>query len=179
MIYPSQAPREGFFVLYHIHRPDPTHPRVHITSSMADTETPISPVTGNKPELTVSAASVDVNPQEPVELDSTPASPEQVLAMRRGSKGDGLTQLSAEERQVCFWIRAMIIPPLITVCRNGRSLWPSARAIQQFWYVFTWGMRLWRPQHLPNMPCAKVDVPQTPNSEEFGKSESAEGKVSK
>ncbi|KAK3046579.1 hypothetical protein LTR09_011927 [Extremus antarcticus] len=64
---------------------------------MADTATPVSPVSGSKhPELTLSAASVDVN-TEPVELDATPTSPER-LRERRGSKADGLMQLSAEER---------------------------------------------------------------------------------
>jgi hypothetical protein len=43
---------------------------VVLLRNMADTETPISPVTANKPELTLSAASVEVN-SEPVELDST------------------------------------------------------------------------------------------------------------
>lgn len=67
--------------------------------AMADTATPVSPVSGSKhPELTLSAASVDVN-TEPVELDATPTSPER-LRERRGSKADGLMQLSAEERDV-------------------------------------------------------------------------------
>lgn len=72
---------------------------------MADSnQTPISPVReANKPELTFSAASVEVN-QEPVELDSTPVQDHAQLQQsgRRGSKAAALEGLSAEERVVCF-----------------------------------------------------------------------------
>jgi hypothetical protein len=65
---------------------------------MADaSETPISPVTMSKPELTISAPAVN---EEPVELDSTPASPEKVRLGRRGSKTEVLGDLSPEEREV-------------------------------------------------------------------------------
>lgn len=67
---------------------------------MADTDYPISPVTANKPELTLSGTTVDVNPEAPVELDSTPTSPEHLARNRRGSKGEVLTQLTPEEREV-------------------------------------------------------------------------------
>jgi hypothetical protein len=65
---------------------------------MADaSETPISPVTASKPELTISAPAVN---EEPVELDSTPTSPEKVRLGRRGSKTEVLADLSPEEREV-------------------------------------------------------------------------------
>lgn len=60
---------------------------------MADTQgTPVSPVGVNKPEISVSAASIN---NEPVELDSTPTSPEE-QRRRRGSKDD----VSPEEKEV-------------------------------------------------------------------------------
>lgn len=62
---------------------------------MAET-TPISPVGVTKPELTVSAASIN---NEPVELDSTPTSPEKTREGRRGSKVDAL-DLSPQEQEV-------------------------------------------------------------------------------
>ena len=65
---------------------------------MADTsETPISPVTASKPELTISAPAVN---DEPVELDATPTSPEKVRSGRRGSKAEALTDLDPEESEV-------------------------------------------------------------------------------
>lgn len=62
---------------------------------MANTEaTPISPVdAANKPEISISAAPVN---NEPVELDSTPTSPEE-QRRRRGSKEENV---SAEEQEV-------------------------------------------------------------------------------
>lgn len=69
----------------------------------------------NKPELTVSAASIN---NEPIELDSTPLSPDEVRLARRGSKAEALAALDAEkglssaEREVSrtaqpgLWIRA-------------------------------------------------------------------------
>ena len=60
-------------------------------------ETPISPVGVSKPELTISSPAVN---DEPVELDGTPTSPEKAKVGRRGSKGEGLADLSPEEREV-------------------------------------------------------------------------------
>jgi hypothetical protein len=60
-------------------------------------ETPISPVTDSKPELTISAPSINA---EPVELDSTPASPENVRNGRRASKPEALEELSPKEKEV-------------------------------------------------------------------------------
>jgi len=56
---------------------------------------PISPVTASRPELTISAASVNA---EPVELDGTPTSPERArtIASRRGSRPTNL-ELTEEE----------------------------------------------------------------------------------
>ncbi|KAK3714667.1 hypothetical protein LTR37_007647 [Vermiconidia calcicola] len=60
-------------------------------------KTPISPVKETKPELTLSAASLN---NEPVELDGTPTSPEEMRAARRGSRSDTLVeQQSPEERE--------------------------------------------------------------------------------
>lgn len=65
---------------------------------MADsTAEPISPIGASKPELTLSAASIN---SEPVELDGTPTSPERVRQSRRGSRDDALKGLSAEEKEV-------------------------------------------------------------------------------
>jgi hypothetical protein len=64
-------------------------------------ETPISPVGVSKPELTISAPAMN---EEPVELDGTPTSAENVRSglARRGSKAEVLAELSAEEREVCY-----------------------------------------------------------------------------
>lgn len=62
---------------------------------MANTQTPISPVTTSKPpEFTISAPAVN---SEPVELDSTPTSAEKVHDLKHGSKPE---QLSPEEQKV-------------------------------------------------------------------------------
>ncbi|KXL46532.1 hypothetical protein M433DRAFT_7364 [Acidomyces richmondensis BFW] len=60
---------------------------------MAASDAPVSPVIASKPELTISPAAVN---NEPVELDSTPASAEK---RRRGSRATGLQEMSTEERQ--------------------------------------------------------------------------------
>lgn len=62
---------------------------------MADTELPISPINASKPELTLSAASLN---DHPIELDSTPISPQRAkqAASRRGSRDD----ISPEEQEV-------------------------------------------------------------------------------
>jgi hypothetical protein len=62
----------------------------------ASSSEPISPVGVSKPELTLTAAAIN---DEPVELDGKPTSPEHV---RRGSRGDALEDLSAEEQQVAL-----------------------------------------------------------------------------
>jgi hypothetical protein len=60
---------------------------------MVDTDkAPISPVGVSKPEISVSAAAIN---SEPVELDSTPTSPEE-LQKRRGSKDE----ISPEDKEV-------------------------------------------------------------------------------
>lgn len=78
--------------------------------TMADADaTPVSPVGASKPEISVSAPAIN---NEPVELDSTPTSPEE-LRKRRGSKEEVLT---AEEREV----RALRLPWVAWVeCANG------------------------------------------------------------
>ena len=75
-----------------------SNPHTKPTSAMAD-ETPVSPVRDTKPELTLTSASIN---NEPVELDSTPASPEHLRAVRRGSKPAALEELSPEEQEVHF-----------------------------------------------------------------------------
>jgi hypothetical protein len=56
----------------------------------------ISPVTTEKPELIFSAPSIN---SEPVELDSTPASPDKVRT-RRASRDELLAELDGEEKEV-------------------------------------------------------------------------------
>ena len=68
-------------------------------------ETPISPVTGSKPELTISTPSINA---EPIELDSSPASPENVRNGRRASKPEALEELSPEEREVCRIVEQLV-----------------------------------------------------------------------
>lgn len=63
---------------------------------MADTDTtPVSPVGASKPEISVSAPAIN---DQPVELDSTPTSPEE-SRKSRGSKEESLTP---EEREVGY-----------------------------------------------------------------------------
>ena len=64
----------------------------------------VSPVRTVKPELPLSVPSIN---SEPVELDSTPASPEKMRA-RRASRDELLAELGGEEKEVCvvsdeFW----------------------------------------------------------------------------
>jgi hypothetical protein len=58
----------------------------------------ISPIKTVKPEHPLSAPSI--NP-EPVELDSTPASPEK-MRIRRASRDELLAELDGEEKEVCI-----------------------------------------------------------------------------
>jgi hypothetical protein len=62
----------------------------------ATTQDIISPVTTEKPELIVSAPSIN---SEPVELDSTPTSPDKVRT-RRASRDELLAELDEEEKEV-------------------------------------------------------------------------------
>lgn len=57
----------------------------------------VSPIRTMKPELPLSAPSIN---SEPVELDSTPASPEKLRA-RRASRDELLAELDGEEKEVC------------------------------------------------------------------------------
>lgn len=64
----------------------------------------VSPIRTVKPELPLSIPSIN---SEPVELDSTPASPEKMRA-RRASRDELLAELGGEEKEVCvtpdeFW----------------------------------------------------------------------------
>jgi hypothetical protein len=61
----------------------------------------ISPVTTEKPELIVSAPSIN---SEPVELDSTPTSPDKVRT-RRASRDELLAELDEEEKEVSVLAR--------------------------------------------------------------------------
>jgi hypothetical protein len=63
----------------------------------SSSQAPISPVADKNPVFTLSAATIEVN-QEPVELDSTPTSHEQLK--RRESKAGVLEGLSEKERAV-------------------------------------------------------------------------------
>ena len=57
----------------------------------------VSPIRTVKPELPLSAPSIN---SEPVELDSTPTSPEKLRA-RRASRDELLAELGGEEKEVC------------------------------------------------------------------------------
>ena len=59
----------------------------------------ISPIRTEKPDLVFSTPSI--NP-EPVELDSTPASPDKVRA-RRASRDELLAGLGGEEKEVSYY----------------------------------------------------------------------------
>lgn len=63
----------------------------------ASTQEIVSPIRTDRPELTLSAASINA---EPVELDSTPASPDKVRA-RRASRDELLAELGGEQKEVC------------------------------------------------------------------------------
>ena len=59
----------------------------------------VSPVDTAKPEFIISAQSINA---EPVELDSTPTSPEKVRA-RRASRDELLAELGEAETEVCLY----------------------------------------------------------------------------
>lgn len=72
------------------------------TTTMASTasdQMPISPIKLSKPELTISAAAIN---NEPIELDGTSISPEELRLARRGSKDEALEALGLgrAEREV-------------------------------------------------------------------------------
>ncbi|KAF2164130.1 hypothetical protein M409DRAFT_25477 [Zasmidium cellare ATCC 36951] len=64
-----------------------------MASSSSD-QTPISPIKFTRPELTISAAAIN---NEPIELDGTSISPDELRLARRGSKADALAALEAEK----------------------------------------------------------------------------------
>lgn len=73
----------------------------------------MSPVGVDKPEISVSAAAIN---NEPVELDSTPTSPEE-LRKRRGSKED----VSPEEKEVRQRVDDIEVGHFADVCGSCRS----------------------------------------------------------
>lgn len=72
----------------------------------------ISPIKTENPELIFSAPSINA---APIELDSTPASPDKVRA-RRASRDELLAELSGEEKEV----RILIRRDLIAMTWHGR-----------------------------------------------------------
>jgi hypothetical protein len=79
----------------------------------------VSPITTEKPELVFSFTTTSIN-SEPVELDSTPASPDKVRG-RGASRDELLAVLGEEEREAsCLNGRGAI---MLTDCwiRNVRS----------------------------------------------------------
>ena len=96
-------------------------------------ETPISPVGVSKPELTISSPAMN---EEPVELDGTPTSPENVRSglVRRGSKAEVLAELSVEEREVCGQADIHLMGADYH-CRNGRSSSLTARRTRPSWWI--------------------------------------------
>jgi len=119
---------------------------------MAD-QTPVSPVGANKPELTVSAPTIEVN-TEPVELDGTPTSPE-ALKHRRESKADHLAHMSPKEKQER--------DHAIESRKNDAAVVVGA---------------FFRTANSNTNTLVQVDVDTAPGAEEFSKSEDAGAKVS-
>ncbi|KAI5365929.1 hypothetical protein Slin15195_G074570 [Septoria linicola] len=62
----------------------------------SNSETPISPITTRAPGLTVPVPAVN---EFPVELDSTPTSPEKVRRSSRAALDEAASSLSAAERE--------------------------------------------------------------------------------
>lgn len=65
----------------------------------------VSPVATERPELIISAASIN---SEPVELDSVPASPSKVRA-RRVSRDELLAELDGVEKEVGFCFFCLVV----------------------------------------------------------------------
>jgi 3',5'-cyclic AMP phosphodiesterase CpdA len=107
---------------------------------------PISPVGVSKPELVLTAAAIN---NEPVELDSKPTSPEHV---RRGSRGGALEDLSLEEQQV----RHCTAQTEAT----GSLTWPNKKRAQLI-------------SERKDNPAVLVDIPTTPDADEFEQSGAA------
>ena len=82
----------------------------------------VSPIRTVKPELPLSAPSIN---SEPVELDSTPTSPEKMRA-RRASRDELLAELDGEEKEVCVVFDEFQSYCKIYTLLTGR---PEARAI--------------------------------------------------
>jgi hypothetical protein len=77
-----------------------THTSVYSATAMSTSNDQIvSPIDTAKPEFIISAQSINA---EPVELDSTPTSPEKVRA-RRASRDELLAELGEAEKEVCLF----------------------------------------------------------------------------
>ena len=77
-----------------------THTSVYSVTAMSTSNDQIvSPIDTAKPEFIISAQSINA---EPVELDSTPTSPEKVRA-RRASRDELLAELGEAEKEVCLF----------------------------------------------------------------------------
>jgi len=78
----------------------------------ASSEQVVSPVDTEKPEFVISAQSINA---EPVELDSTPTSPEKVRA-RRASRDELLAELGEKEKKVSMrWTNCLLALTLETL----------------------------------------------------------------
>lgn len=118
----------------------------------------ISPITTEKPELVVSAASIN---SEPVELDSTPASPEKVRA-RRASRDELLAELDEEEKEVCS--------DQMGSNRNG-----MVDAVVADWRTYQKRKQLLLERK--GDPAVLVDIPKTPGADELEKGASIVNKT--
>lgn len=72
----------------------------------------VSPIDTAKPEFIISAQSINA---EPVELDSTPTSPEKVRA-RRASRDELLAELGADEKEVSISVQSTERLPVAVPC---------------------------------------------------------------
>jgi hypothetical protein len=82
----------------------------------------VSPIDTAKPEFIISAQSINA---EPVELDSTPTSPEKLRA-RRASRDELLAELGDAEKEVGPFVqstkRLLLVVPCVTLTdRSTRS----------------------------------------------------------
>jgi hypothetical protein len=110
----------------------------------------VSPVDTIKPEFILSAQSINA---EPVELDSTPTSPEKLRA-RRASRDELLAELGEAEKEVGPFVQSTERLLLVVPCMTDSH----------------WQVNQKRDQLLierKSNPAVLVDIPQTPGADEI------------
>jgi hypothetical protein len=111
----------------------------------------VSPVGNAKPAFVISSAAINA---EPVELDSTPASTDQVRLARRGSKAMALDAIEADK---------IARGAEVEVCRESSNI--SATLINNLYQ----NRERLISERKAN-PAVLVDIPQTPRPEELEQS---------